>query len=195
MSEQQIDELGPQEPASTEAPAEAAVSAAEQIAAPSPETAAPATADDLDTLLAQFDAEVGPIAGPLGQEAPPEPQPVADPLDQPASPAEIDAARELVAIRPAQRLTGDGDRVRDYSKEVQARLPAFLPDNYAEDAMVAEALRNPELEIAWLSRNVDPRQARLELGRVNQTLAQLRASPFAPPEQVAQLTEWSRNLT
>jgi hypothetical protein len=128
--------------------------------------------DELGQALAQFDAQ--PLAQAQQQLA------VAQSENQ-----------QLRAFVEHQRAQRDFSRL---TAEIQGKLPAHLPADYAETQLLAEAVNNPTLQAAFDFRNVDRAAVDRELRLVEGTLQRLGRDPNANPQYVAQLTQHSYRL-
>jgi hypothetical protein len=97
-------------------------------------------------------------------------------------------------LRAHVQREADERDFRQLTSEIQSRLPAHLPPDYAEAELWSLAARNPALVAAFDYRNVDPRAADTELRKVEAALQHLGRDPTANPQEVTQLTQLGHRL-
>jgi hypothetical protein len=141
----------------------------------------------LDDLLAQFDAEVAPPAGPAidpAQQAELERQrllEVADPTlraENERALASVEAAR---AEYQKQVDLGELDRIAgELGSDLRAEFP-YLPEGYARARLVELAMSDDQLVRAFDNRQADPRTFGFHLGRVR-ALLRKEASKTPDPQ-------------
>jgi hypothetical protein len=176
----------------------------------------PAPQDDLDRLLAEYDAGV-----PKQSEANPEPAtdgltkptdaPVHQSLDQllalSTDPRISQLEGELAGVRSeAEQLRAEAHRqqewaaFQEYASDLQKRMPEWVPDGYAELKLKALA-HDPTIAAAFDYRNVDRAAANLELQKVQAALAHLQSNPTAlallqqsNPTRVQELQQYANKL-
>jgi hypothetical protein len=175
----------------------------DDISNPANERITDAPADDLDQLLAEFDAKTA------------QPEPTADGstgrnivdqstnnaldellagLDNSADEKRIsELTSQVDALQTEAHRARELEAFNDYASDLQKQLPSFVPTDYAEMKLRALA-HDPELCLAFDLRNVDKRAAHLELAKVGVALNQLQQNPQADPAQVRQLQEYGYRL-
>jgi len=167
-----------------------------------------APADPLDAALREYDASVS--ARPT---QPPDQQPPSAPVQPPPSGDEIDAMlAELNTASAAEQqqleqLRSENSQLRgriqyetdlkDFNAlagDLQAKLPDYLPPDYAAIHLKAAAAENSMLALAFDYRNVDRNAVGVELRRVEIALSQLQRDPYANPQRVASLNAYGQRL-
>jgi len=164
--------------------------------------------DYLQKALAEYDASVRPqppIRQPL--EAPVQPPPSNDAIDQllaelsTPSPAEQQQAAQLTALQSENaqlkghlRYQADLADFEKLAGEVQSKLPAHVPEDYAAINFKAMAAERPEIVLAFDLRHVDPRAANAEMLKVQHILGQLRRDPYADSNRVPALEQYGYRL-
>jgi hypothetical protein len=170
---------------------------AQPVVAPEPK----APADTLDSDLAEF------VAGTVRPEPPPapaQPPPSGDAIDQMLAELNTASAAEQQQLSALQaensqlrgRIQYETD-LADFNKfagDVQSKLPAYLPDDYASVHFKAMAAENFTLALAFDYRNVDRNAVGIELRKVQIALAQLSRDPYANPQRVASLNAYGARL-
>jgi hypothetical protein len=151
--------------------------------------------DELDRLLAEFDAGVK-----TAPEKQPEPS-AADELDrilnEPAPQQQQPAAGEVEARARAlfeqERYRGElREAFNNHCAKGQARLPDNLPDDYFRSELLAMSTTDPRLEIAFEASLYSPAAIRAELARVIVGLDHARLNPNATPEVIQALEQQVR---
>jgi hypothetical protein len=174
----------------------------------SPPAVQSAEDDYLQKALAEYDASVRPqppIQQPPG--APVQPPPSSDAIDQllaelsTPSPAERQQAAQLTALQSENaqlkghlRYQADLADFEKLAGEVQSKLPAHVPEDYAAINFKAMAAERPEIALAFDLRHVDPRAASVELNRVQIALGLLQRDPLADPNRITALTQYAQQL-
>jgi hypothetical protein len=169
---------------------------------PSAQSAEPAD-DYLQKALAEYDASVRPQPPP----APVQPPPSSDAIDQllaelsTPSPAERQQAAQLTALQSENaqlkghlRYQADLADFEKLAGEVQSKLPAHVPEDYAAINFKAMAAERPEIALAFDLRHVDQRAASVELNRVQIALGLLQRDPLADPNRITALTQYAQQL-
>jgi hypothetical protein len=161
-------------------------------------------ADDyLRKVLDEYDAAFPPQPPP----APAQPPPSSDAIDQllaelsTPSPAERQQAAQLTALQSENaqlkghlRYQADLADFEKLAGEVQSKLPAHIPEDYAAINFKAMAAERPEIALAFDLRYVDPRAASVELNRVQIALGLLQRDPLADPNRITALTQYAQRL-
>lgn len=163
---------------------------AEQLDAPQtsePPAEPPRPSSDMDEAIAEFESAT-----------------TADKADEEiAFNGNVDPLRALAdEYSQENRLAGENAQLRDhilreseradfgkFTTDIQSKLPAHLPEDYAETQLLAMAAKNPDLIAAWDLRNTDTRAAHLELTKIEFALAQLQNNPSADQSVVSALMQ------
>jgi hypothetical protein len=84
------------------------------------------------------------------------------------------------------------DYADDLQRHVQEANP-HVPDGWTKLMMDSYA-HNPEIALAWDTRNIDPKAAAVDLAHVQHALNQLKGNPDADPKQVQELNKLAYQL-
>jgi hypothetical protein len=156
---------------------------------------APAPADDLDSLLQEYENATGqaePTASdsPVQEDAPAQDESVDSFLDS----LNKDARRvtelegEIGSLRAAELDRQSRADFEGFSKKLQAALGPNVDENFARTNLLALAAENPALEAAWRYRNLsdaDRRSADLEFQRLELLYHQMQQAPDDPRKAAA----------
>jgi hypothetical protein len=164
----------------------------------------PAPADELDSLLKQWDDSVGKAEATQSDQTTPETteQQTHDNaldeliagLDNSADEKRIsDLQGQVDALQTEAHRAKELEAFKSFADDLQGQLPSFVPPDYAEMKLRSLA-HDPELCLAFDLRNTDRKAASLELAKVQNSLLQLQQNPAADPAQVRQLQEYGYRL-
>jgi hypothetical protein len=171
------------------------------VEAPADQSApASASADDIDRLLAEYDAgtKPEPASDGNGGNKPPTDAPVQDDeLDRllsglPSKDQERIAGleSEINSLTLANHQRVEQEAFDKFSDELQSRLPDHAHPDFAKDALLAAASRDPALVAAWDVRNVsaaERTQAPALLQQAIQLYQKIQQSPDTDPRKVQAL--------
>jgi hypothetical protein len=160
-------------------------------------TEAPAPADDLDSLLSEWDAKVTPQPEPAtGAEnqqtdQPVDPQSWEDLLGPDPKVAELQG--RVDALQTEAHRARELEAFKSFADDLQTQLPSFLPADYAEMKLRSMA-HDPVICAAFDLRNVDKSAANLELAKVTRAFLQLQQDPAADPKRLQELRDYGTRL-
>jgi hypothetical protein len=171
----------------------------ENISSDTP-TDTPAPVDDLEKVLSEFDDATRQPEQTLDQQIEQilgTPQP--DPLAQYANEQYENRATEL-GQQNAQLQAQIQRQIdeRDFNKmasDLQSQLPEWVDPGHGRTAMLAAAMENPNLQLAFQNRGIDKVAVDAELRRVEGVMQQMQRNPNGyNPNQAAQLVAYANRL-
>jgi hypothetical protein len=180
----------------------APIESAAQLPTDAPVGTAPASADDeLTALLNEFDAattkaETEPT-GALGVD-----NNGADNIDQQLqdmlgpSECETELTGQINDLRTQLHRESEIRAYHDYADDLQKHVQEanpHVPDGWTK-LMMDSFAHNPEIALAWDTRNIDPKAAAVDLAHVQHALNQLKGNPGADPKQVQELNRLAYQL-
>ena len=159
-------------------------------------TAAPAPDNDLDSLLAQWDATVG-KAEPATDAVPEQNlsseqtlnQQIADLLGPDPKVAELQG--RVDSLRAEEYRRGELRAFNEMAADLQQHMPSWAPPDYAEAKLKALA-HDQTISLAWELRNTDRDAAKQELLKVRWELMQPNTA--ADPKRVQELQQYGARL-
>jgi hypothetical protein len=172
-----------------------------------PET--PASADDLDSLLAEYDSKVTPEPVPAtGTDADISGNaPTDQPLDQQTweellgpSPRVAELEGELTSVRQQERDRQSRSDFEGFAKKLQADLGnPNIPEDFARTTLLAMSVEKPELQVAWQYRHLTSEQRRaadLEFQQLEALYWKAQQAPDDPrkAEALAQMERRGQEL-
>jgi hypothetical protein len=102
---------------------------------------------------------------------------------------------ELDGLRAEMHRKAELEAFDKYSSELQAKLPEYLPDDYARTQMLSKATQDPNLIAAWDYRklsDLDRRAADAEFKQLELLHAQITRDPRNDPRKGAALAAIER---
>jgi hypothetical protein len=166
-------------------------------------TATPAPDNDLDSLLAEFDAKTAQQTEPVtgadvdisgnthpGQSVDPLAELLRDPADQQRI---TELTGQVESLRAEEFRRGELQAFNDMAADLQQHMPSWAPPDYAEMRLKALA-HDPELCLAWDLRNADKSAAKEELLKVQWELAKLHYDKAPDPKRVQELQQYGYRL-
>jgi hypothetical protein len=173
----------------------------EEVAAP---VDTPASADDLDSLLAEYDAKTAPQPEP--ELSPGGENPQNDALDQQTwedllgpNPRIAKLEGELNSARQQELDRQSRSDFEGFSQKLQAELGVNVPSDFARTTLLAMSVERPELQVAWNYRHLTNEQRRaadLEFKQLEALYFKAQQAPDDPrkAEALAQMERRGQEL-